>query len=112
MRRHGLQFPVVLKPDAGQRGSGVAIVRSLEQLREYLTNSKFPAILQEYVPGEEYGMQIEFPELGNGIGGGVLDRVTDDEHGASNAVPADQDRGAARGFGIVLRGAELVGKVK
>jgi len=56
MRRHGLQFPVVLKPDAGQRGSGVAIVRSPEQLGEYLTYSSFPAILQEYVPGEEYGV--------------------------------------------------------
>jgi hypothetical protein len=56
MRRHGLQFPVVLKPDAGQRGSGVAIVRSRQQLCEYLTHSSFPAILQEYVPGEEYGV--------------------------------------------------------
>ena len=56
MRRHGLQFPIVLKPDAGQRGSGVAIVRSLEQLSEYLTNASFPVILQEYVPGEEYGV--------------------------------------------------------
>jgi RimK-like ATP-grasp domain len=56
MRQHGLQFPVVLKPDAGQRGSGVAIVRSAEQLREYLTSSSFPAILQEYVAGEEYGV--------------------------------------------------------
>jgi hypothetical protein len=56
MRRHGLQFPVVLKPDAGQRGSGVAIVRSPEQLCEYLTRSSFPVILQEYVPGEEYGV--------------------------------------------------------
>src|SRR5271166_3918984 len=26
MRTHALQFPVVLKPDAGQRGSGVSIV--------------------------------------------------------------------------------------
>lgn len=56
MRRHGLQFPVVLKPDAGQRGAGVAIVRSLEQLNEYLTKSSFAVILQEYVPGEEYGV--------------------------------------------------------
>ena len=56
MRRHGLQFPVVLKPDAGQRGAGVAIVRSLEQLNEYLTKSFFPVILQEYLPGEEYGV--------------------------------------------------------
>jgi hypothetical protein len=56
MRQRGLQFPVVLKPDAGQRGSGVAIVRSPEQLSEYLTHSSFPAILQEYVAGEEYGI--------------------------------------------------------
>lgn len=56
MRRHRLQFPVVLKPDAGQRGSGVAIVHSPKQLCEYLTRSTFPAILQEYVPGEEYGV--------------------------------------------------------
>ena len=56
MVQHGLQFPVVLKPDAGQRGSGVAIVRSTEQLCEYLTHSSFPTILQEYVSGEEYGI--------------------------------------------------------
>jgi hypothetical protein len=56
MQQHGLQFPVVLKPDAGQRGAGVAIVRSLEQLYEYLTHSSFPVILQEYVPGKEYGV--------------------------------------------------------
>jgi hypothetical protein len=56
MRAHGLQFPVVLKPDAGQRGSGVVIVRTLEQLRQYLTSSSFPTILQEYVTGEEYGV--------------------------------------------------------
>src|SRR5208283_4729430 len=56
MRAHALQFPVVLKPDAGQRGSGVSIVRSASQLRDYLTRASFPAILQEYVPGEEYGV--------------------------------------------------------
>ena len=56
MRLSGLQFPVVLKPDAGQRGSGVSVVRTSSQLREYLTQSSFPAILQEYVPGEEYGV--------------------------------------------------------
>src|SRR5216683_2193761 len=39
MRQHGLQFPVVLKPDAGQRGSGVSIVRSWEQLFEYLSHA-------------------------------------------------------------------------
>src|SRR5208282_3468203 len=56
MRQHRLQFPVVLKPDAGQRGSGVSIVRSPRKLSEYLTHAAFPIILQEYVPGEEYGV--------------------------------------------------------
>ena len=56
MDQHGLQFPVVLKPDAGQRGSGVSIVRSLEQLSQYLAHAPFAVILQEYVPGEEYGV--------------------------------------------------------
>jgi len=56
MRQRGLEFPVVLKPDAGQRGSGVTIVRSAEQLREYLAGQSFPTILQEYVAGEEFGV--------------------------------------------------------
>jgi hypothetical protein len=56
MRRHALRLPVVLKPDAGQRGSGVSVIRSFEQLLEHLARSAFPVILQEYVPGEEYGV--------------------------------------------------------
>jgi hypothetical protein len=67
MGRHGLEFPVVLKPDAGQRGDGVSIVRSVEQLQEYLTHAPFPAILQEYVPGEEYGVfYYRYPNDGPG----------------------------------------------
>jgi hypothetical protein len=56
MRCHSLQLPVVVKPDAGQRGSGVSIIRSFEQLQEYLTRASFPVILQEYIPGKEYGV--------------------------------------------------------
>ncbi len=56
MEREGLGFPVVLKPDAGQRGSGVAVVRSDVELREYLLGSTLPVILQEYVPGKEFGV--------------------------------------------------------
>jgi pimeloyl-ACP methyl ester carboxylesterase/membrane protein DedA with SNARE-associated domain len=69
MRQRGLQFPVVLKPDAGQRGSGVSVVRSPEQLREYLAHASYPVILQEYIPGEEYGVfYYRYPEsLSGGI---------------------------------------------
>lgn len=51
-----VDFPVVLKPDAGQRGSGVAIVRDEEQLESYLRTTEFDTLVQEYVPGDEFGI--------------------------------------------------------
>ncbi len=56
LKQHRLTFPVVLKPDVGQRGSGVAVVRSDAELRDYLDRSSGPIIIQEYVPGVEYGV--------------------------------------------------------
>ena len=47
---------MVLKPDAGQRGSGVAIVRSEAKTRSYLETAAFDVLLQEYAPGEELGV--------------------------------------------------------
>src|SRR5436305_2781136 len=47
MRLHGLQFPIALKPDAGQRGAGEAIGRSLEQLDDYLRKSSFSLVVQD-----------------------------------------------------------------
>jgi hypothetical protein len=63
MQNHHLNFPVVLKPDAGQRGSGVAVVRSLQQLREYLSCTSAPTIVQEHVPGREFGVfYVRYPD--------------------------------------------------
>ncbi len=56
MAEHRLELPIVLKPDAGQRGSGVAIVRTDDQLRDYLTRTRCPVLAQEYVPGKEFGV--------------------------------------------------------
>ncbi|HEY2120838.1 MAG TPA: alpha/beta fold hydrolase [Candidatus Acidoferrum sp.] len=56
LERAGLQFPVVLKPDAGQRGSGVAVIRSDEVLSNYLTNTNYDTIIQEYAEGKEFGV--------------------------------------------------------
>jgi hypothetical protein len=56
MRREGLTFPIVLKPDVGQRGSGVTVVRSIEQIRNYLATAPVPLIAQEYVGGLEFGI--------------------------------------------------------
>lgn len=56
LQQHGLGYPVVLKPDAGQRGSGVVIARSDEQLTRYLDTAEFDVLIQEYVPGHELGV--------------------------------------------------------
>ncbi|HSO76688.1 MAG TPA: alpha/beta fold hydrolase [Blastocatellia bacterium] len=54
--KHDLCFPVVLKPDQGQRGTGVAIVRSTEEADRYLSNAPVDTIIQEYAPGSEFGV--------------------------------------------------------
>ena len=56
MKLNGLSFPVVLKPDAGQRGSGVAIVKSQNELEDYLTKANCDIIIQEHIPGLEFGV--------------------------------------------------------
>lgn len=51
-----LQFPVVFKPDIGERGLGVAIIRSRDEARAYLTISLDDIIVQQYIEGKEYGI--------------------------------------------------------
>jgi len=56
MRSEGLGFPVVIKPDRGQRGSGVEIVRDAARLEMHLRRVPYDVIVQEYVPGLEFGV--------------------------------------------------------
>ena len=53
---NALGFPVVLKPNHGQRGSGVVIVGSAAALEQRLEQSRVDTIVQEYVTGEEFGV--------------------------------------------------------
>lgn len=57
MRERALSFPVVLKPDAGERGAGVAVIRTERQLTDYLKLTQRAAvIIQEHVPGLKFGV--------------------------------------------------------
>jgi len=51
-----LSWPIVVKPDVGERGSGVVIARSLAQLEESLTAAHSDVLVQEYAPGLELGI--------------------------------------------------------
>jgi pimeloyl-ACP methyl ester carboxylesterase/membrane protein DedA with SNARE-associated domain len=52
----GIELPVVVKPDVGQRGEGVSICRSPGALEEALAAARGDAIVQEFAPGVEFGV--------------------------------------------------------
>ena len=56
MTENGLEFPVVLKPDVGERGSGVSVVRSLSEVQNYFEAAPADTIIQRYVNGNEFGV--------------------------------------------------------
>lgn len=56
MRQNKLRYPVVLKPDVGERGNGVVIARSKTDAEKYLDANLKAVIAQEYIPGMEYGV--------------------------------------------------------
>lgn len=55
--RLGGEFPVVGKPDVGERGEGVRILRDAAALDSWARDeAPADAILQRYAPGEEFGV--------------------------------------------------------
>lgn len=67
LNRHQLSYPVVLKPDAGQRGSGVGIIRSDAELESYLQQANVDTVIQQHAPGEEFGVfYYRYPDEARG----------------------------------------------
>ena len=56
MEQNELDFPVVLKPDAGQRGTGVKMIKNAEALKQAIESVDYDSLIQEYIPGEEFGV--------------------------------------------------------
>lgn len=68
MARAGLRFPVVLKPDVGERGLLVAVVHDAESLEERRRRHPVDFLLQEYVdlPEEVSVLHHRFPGAARG----------------------------------------------
>lgn len=62
---HG--WPLVLKPDIGQRGRGVAIIHDLGAAQRYLQRANFAVLAQAYAGGEEYGIFVQRPYPGGPV---------------------------------------------
>ena len=56
MAEAGLSFPIICKPDVGERGDGVVLVRDRDALATYLRAAGGTTLLQEFVAGEEFGI--------------------------------------------------------
>lgn len=56
MELNSLKFPIVLKPDKGERGKGVQIIKDLDELKFNLSNLSEAHILQEFIDGKEFGV--------------------------------------------------------
>ena len=68
MQSIGSVFPIVLKPDVAQRGSGFKVVRSAADAESYFRAVDVPVIAQKYIPGPlEAGIFFHrFPTGGKG----------------------------------------------
>jgi membrane protein DedA with SNARE-associated domain len=66
--KHGFDFPFILKPDVGQRGVGVKLIRTPEQAAEYLQHTTAPLVVQRYAPGpcEAAVFYYRFPHESHG----------------------------------------------
>ncbi len=49
MKNKSLSFPIVAKPDVGERGDNIELIRSLPQLADYTIKLNRPFLLQEYI---------------------------------------------------------------
>lgn len=50
-REPSFEFPIILKPDAGERGHAVRLVRDFEQALEYFRGNSSPVVAQPYAAG-------------------------------------------------------------
>jgi len=67
MEQHGLSYPIVLKPDVGERGQGVWIARSRADIEHYFSHNNGDIIAQEFVDGLELGI-FYIREPGQSVG--------------------------------------------
>src|SRR5438876_4909153 len=67
-REHAVTLPFILKPDVGQRGNGVRLIKSWRDALDYLREVEAPVVLQRYANGpHEAGIfYFRFPGKGRG----------------------------------------------
>jgi len=75
--RHGISYPFILKPDVGQRGVGIKLIRDKAQAVQYLKQTDAPLLVQRYAEGpNEIGIfYYRFPHEPRGRVFGITEKV-------------------------------------
>jgi len=70
----GIAFPLIVKPDMGQRGTAVKKISTLEELLKYSARSEFDFLIQELIPYEhEVGVfYVRYPNESSGRITGIV----------------------------------------
>jgi membrane protein DedA with SNARE-associated domain len=76
-REHEITLPFILKPDVGQRGNGVRVIRSMRNALEYLQLVDAPVIVQRYVigPREAGVFYYRFPDEARGYIFAITEKI-------------------------------------
>ena len=74
LKKSGIQFPLIAKPDIGLRGSAVKKISTLEELIIYHNKANFDYLLQDLIPFEqEVGIfYVRFPHESKGRITGIV----------------------------------------
>jgi hypothetical protein len=70
LKQQNMQFPIIAKPDIGERGDNVAKINSEKELVDYNKKSNFKYILQEFIT-YEIELGILYSRLPNSLYGDV-----------------------------------------
>lgn len=116
LEKNNLDFPVAFKPNAGERGAGVFIVKTLEELKSRIENNKTDVILQEFAGGDEFGVfYYRYPNEERGVIFAVTEKqfptVTGDGKANLEKLILRDSRAVALANAYFERNAERLGNV-
>ena len=97
MTTQGLSYPIVLKPDVGERGLDVAVLHDEASVSAYVTQHPGRTVVQAYAPGLEFGVfYYRFPDERDGHIFSITDKqfpsVIGDGERTLEALILDDDR--------------------
>ena len=116
MRESGLSFPVVLKPDVGERGSDVCIAPDIDAVRRYLETRPDRTLVQAFAPGHEFGVfYVRHPDHAQGRIFAITDKrppvVTGDGQRTFESLILADDRAVCMAPTYLARHAETLYRV-